>query len=253
VIAAAERCARSIGLGADRVLICADVMTEEAYLAALATSLGTSYEPLDHVSRAECPLDDNQLIQAAAAGLLPLRDEGEIVWILAPRCLTARRLADRGQSRPEWPRSFRLTSSKRLWRFVAQHTQDALGRRAADGLRQSQPLLSNAPRPHGIGRVAIVASVLLAAAILAVVPAATMAAFATVLCAVFLTAAALRLLSVAFVDRVPGRLVRIPDDRLPIYTVICPLYREAKVVPSLVAAIRALDYPGIMAQTPQAV
>ena len=45
VIAAAERRARAIGLGADRVLICADAMTEDAYLTALAASVGTSYEP----------------------------------------------------------------------------------------------------------------------------------------------------------------------------------------------------------------
>ena len=68
-------------------------MTEDAYLTALAASLGTSYEPLDRIARADCPLDDDQLIQAAAAGLLPLRDAGGITWIIAPRRLTARRLA----------------------------------------------------------------------------------------------------------------------------------------------------------------
>ena len=139
-------------------------MTEEAYLTALAASLGTSYEPLDRISRADCPLDDDQLIQAAAAGLLPLREAGEIIWIIAPRCLTARRLAS--QSRPAWLQSFRLTSSERLLRFVAQHTQKALGRRAADGLRRSRPLFSNAPRRHGAERIAILALVLLAVAIL---------------------------------------------------------------------------------------
>jgi len=136
IVAAAERRAQSIGLGADRVLVCADAMTEEAYLRALAWSLGTSYERFDRIARADCPLDDNQLIQAAAAGLLPLRERNEIVWIIAPRCLTARRLADPRQSRPGWLRSFRLTSSERLARFVAQHTQTALGRRAAGGLRR---------------------------------------------------------------------------------------------------------------------
>ncbi|HTC37742.1 MAG TPA: hypothetical protein VK693_02270, partial [Steroidobacteraceae bacterium] len=63
----------SLGLGADRVLICADVITEEGYLTALATALGTSFEPLENVSRVHCPLSDDQLIEAAAAGLLPLR------------------------------------------------------------------------------------------------------------------------------------------------------------------------------------
>jgi len=100
VIAAAEHRARSIGLGADRVLIYGDAITEEAYLTALAAFLGTSYERLD----------DKQLIQAAAAGLLPLREGSEIVWIIAPRCLTARRLAEPRQVRPQCLRSFRLTS-----------------------------------------------------------------------------------------------------------------------------------------------
>ncbi len=52
-----------------RVLICADAMTEDAYLMVLAASLGTSYEPLERISRADCPLDDDQLVQAASAGL----------------------------------------------------------------------------------------------------------------------------------------------------------------------------------------
>lgn len=64
IVAAAERRAQSIGLGADRVLICADAITEEAYLAALASSLGADYERFDRACRADCPLDDDQMIQA---------------------------------------------------------------------------------------------------------------------------------------------------------------------------------------------
>lgn len=45
-------------------------------------------------------------------------------------------------------------------------------------------------------------------------------------------------------------LTRLADPvDWPIYTVLCPLYREAKVVPDLVAAISALDYPGLMPQS----
>lgn len=35
----------------------------------------------------------------------------------------------------------------------------------------------------------------------------------------------------------------IPADELPIYTVLVPLYKEATVVPQLVASLSALDYP----------
>jgi hypothetical protein len=129
-------------------------MTGDAYLTVLAASLGTSYEPLDRISRADCPLDDDQLIQAAA-GLLPLREASGITWIIAPRCLTARRLASHP---PRWLQPFRLTSSERLLGFVTRHTQKALGRRAADGLRRSRPLFSNAPRRHGAKRITVLGS-----------------------------------------------------------------------------------------------
>ena len=69
---------------------------------------------------------------------------------------------------------------------------------------------------------------------------------------IFLAAAALRLSSALSKQPAPERPFRDSDRELPIYTIICALYREEKVVNKLVAAIRALDYPGIMAQTPQA-
>ena len=68
-------------------------------------------------------------------------------------------------------------------------------------------------------------------------------ALAAALCTVFLVAAALRLFTVAFADQASARPARISDNELPIYTIICALYREANVVGNLVAGIRALDYP----------
>ena len=242
VIAAAEHRARNIGLGADSVLICADAITEEAYLTALSASLGTSFEPLDRVPRAACPLTDYQLIQAAAAGILPLRQSGGLVWIVAPRSLTARRLADLGQPRPQWPPSFRLTSSERLLRFVMQHAQHALARRATDELRRSRPLMSNAPRRRGASRAAAAALTFLMVIAAAFVPMA-IDVVAAALCAVFLAAAALRLFSAGLAAKPPEPRPRTPDVELPIYTVICPLYGEARMVEGLIAAIRALDYP----------
>ena len=242
VIAAAEKRAQSTGSGADSALICGDAITEEAYLTALAASLGTSFEPLDHISRRQCPLDDDQLIRAAEVGLLPLSEGDEHVWVISPRHLTARYLAGPRPLLPSGLRSFRLTSSERLLRFVARHTQKALARRAIGGLRRSRPSLSNAPRPLGIGRLAAVALVFILIDIFAVVPAA-IDFCAALLCSVFLAAAALRLLSVVFAPRDAYGAVRVADHEFPIYTIICPLYREAGIVGNLVAAIRALDYP----------
>jgi cellulose synthase/poly-beta-1,6-N-acetylglucosamine synthase-like glycosyltransferase len=246
ITAAAEHRAQSLGVGAERVLICADAITEEAYLTALANSLGTSYERFDSIARADCPLDDDALIAAAAAGLLPVRQGRGLVWIIAPRGLTARRLADpRRASRDSWPafmQAFRLTSSERLRQFVMQHGQRALGRRAADSLRHNAPRFSNAPTARG-RRIPALAVAVVAFLFFAAAPIAMIETLSGVLCALFLAAAILRLWSACFTDRVAPPPPRIEDRRLPVYTIICALYREARVVDKLVDAIRALDYP----------
>lgn len=243
VIAAAERRALSIGLGADRVVICADVMTEEGYLTALATSLGTFFDPLENVSRAQCPLGDDQLIEATAAGLLPLREGNQLSWIIAPRCLTARNLANLGSSGSPWPRLFRLTSPERLSHFADRYEQAALGRRAASELQRLQPHLSKAPRAAGWSFIVIAAIAAVSGAIFAAAPGVMVDAVAASCSAAILAARALRLLCAFRAGPRPSLRPRTANSDLPVYSVICPLHREAKVVRQLVDAIRALDYP----------
>jgi hypothetical protein len=243
LIAWAERRAARVGVGADHVLISADAITEEAYLVALAASLRVRYERLDTVSRDACPLNDDELIQAAAAGLLPLRDGNDILWLVAPNCFSARHLADRRLPRPEFLRRFGFTSSERLRNFAAAHTQGALGRRAAEGLHRAGPLLSNAPHVLRRPKFVALALVALAAALLVVAPTATITAFSTTLCIIFLASAALRVWSALIGGDPPSDATRVRDDRLPIFTIICALYHEAPVVEGLIAYIRALDYP----------
>jgi cellulose synthase/poly-beta-1,6-N-acetylglucosamine synthase-like glycosyltransferase len=60
--------------------------------------------------------------------------------------------------------------------------------------------------------------------------------------AAFGIAAVLRL-AAAFIPRRVVTAPTLPDEALPLYTVICPLYREAAVVGELVAALERLDYP----------
>jgi hypothetical protein len=131
-----------------------------------------------------------------------------------------------------------------------QHGQRALGHRAADDLRYNAPLFSNAPAAPGRRSIAKPALALFAFLFFALAPIAVIEALSGLICALFLAAAILRLWSARFAGAAAARHTRIDDARLPIYTIICALYREAPVVENLVAAIRALDYPGIMAQTP---
>ncbi|MGC1863516.1 MAG: hypothetical protein WA733_20950, partial [Methylocystis sp.] len=72
------------------------------------------------------------------------------------------------------------------------------------------------------------------------------------LAAAFLSAVFLRLFACAQSFEPEAQAAPLADARLPVYTLIVPLYREARVALQLARAIDRLDYPGIMAQTPQA-
>jgi cellulose synthase/poly-beta-1,6-N-acetylglucosamine synthase-like glycosyltransferase len=241
LVAAAERRAAAIGIGADRVLIAANAITEDAYLAARARSLGIGFARLDEVPRAACPLDQDQLIEAGTSGLLTLRAANEVAWIIAPCCRCVHALPDMLAARPHTRRSFYLTSDSQLRRFVARHAPDALGRRAADGLRRTWPLLSCAPQAPR--RPLAIAGGLIALTLLAALPLQPFAAVNAILCVVFLAMAALRLATALPTPRTTAPVGRMRDAELPIYTIICALYREASVVEDLVAAIRRLDWP----------
>jgi hypothetical protein len=91
-IEAAERRAAALGVGADRVLIATGALSEETYLRALGERLGVIFEPLDGTPRAFCPLNDERLIESAAAGMLPLAIDDELTLVVAPRGAAARRI-----------------------------------------------------------------------------------------------------------------------------------------------------------------
>lgn len=50
-----------------------------------------------------------------------------------------------------------------------------------------------------------------------------------------------RLIAAAHLQPILSRLAE--PVRWPVYTILCPLYREANVTPDLIAAINAIDYP----------
>ncbi len=166
-IAAVERRARALGVTADRVLITSGLLTEEAYVRALARSLGLIFEPLESAPDGDWVLSKDRLLDACAAGLLPLLHHEELAIVVAPRGRATRQLCALANSSPEWRGRFRLTTSERLTRFVQRNLKAALGRRASFALRTERPDLSAAPRdvPWPRKNVILLAAVILGAAI----------------------------------------------------------------------------------------
>jgi cellulose synthase/poly-beta-1,6-N-acetylglucosamine synthase-like glycosyltransferase len=241
LLAAAERRAAEVGVGADRVLIAAGLIDEDAYLRWLAQSLGVAQEPLGPGAWEACPLNDDRLVDAAMAGLLPLRVGGELVWVIAPRHLAARTLTAFVARFPDFAARLRLTTRGRLNNFIAQHAADALGRRAARALDTRWPHLSAA----SIFTRLPVALVLTAAAALAglvTFPLETVIALNALFAAGFVGWLAMRLFS-SWIEPPLPRTQRIPDHALPVYSIIVALYREASSVGNLIGALNELDYP----------
>jgi hypothetical protein len=237
VIAEVERRATRSHVGADRVLIAGGFMDEDRYFHALCGWLGLAYETFAERGREACPLDDYQLVEAAKSGLLPLVIDEESIFVVAPRSVAY--LLDFAAAHPGL--QFRLTSTARLNRFISRHTQDALGYRASEALKHVWPDLSAASRNwRPLIPLAVIVSVGLCALFLFPEPA--LIAIETMLAGGFIAWLALRWFG-SYVSVRRPRPRRIPDDRLPVYTIIVALYREAHSVEGLVRALRNFDYP----------
>jgi cellulose synthase/poly-beta-1,6-N-acetylglucosamine synthase-like glycosyltransferase len=242
-IDAAEQRALQVDTGADRVLVYAGVVDEDIYLRLLADSLGVAFEPFDDVPRAACPVDDERLIEAPAAGLLPLMAGGDLKLVVAPNGLSVRRIIHLVRSRPELAKSFRLTTAARLKAFVARHAEDAIGDRATNDLARKWREMSAAP-PRWQPRIAPILAI--GAAAIAAVAFAPLTA--KLVCDVFLSIIFLSWMVLRIVGLLIGHLRSsqrgwLPDRDLPTYTILVPLYREVSSIDGLVASLRRLDYP----------
>jgi len=246
VIAAIEHRAAEIGISAERVLIAAGFMDEDHYVYALARMLGFEYETFDDRGRGCCPLNDQRLLLAAKIGLLPLVIDDEEVFVLAPH--SVREFVHYLTFHPRV--RFRLTSSARLNLFIADKGRAAVAYEATSALRSRWPRLcaGSSSQLFRVGSAALLVSLLAA---LVAFPSATLVTVEASLAVAFLGALGLRLLG-SYLTALPSPTERILDHDLPVYTIIVALYRESKAVKGLVASLRDLEYPGIMAQTPQA-
>ena len=146
VIDDAECRAAALGVGADRVLIATGELSEEAYLRALGDALGVEFEPLDGIPRGQCPLNDERLIESAAAGMLPLAVGDDLYLVVAPRGAAARQILRLIEENPARARRFRFTSAERLNRFVLRYAGKTLAARASGQLKQEWPMFSAGPR-----------------------------------------------------------------------------------------------------------
>jgi cellulose synthase/poly-beta-1,6-N-acetylglucosamine synthase-like glycosyltransferase len=117
-------------------------------------------------------------------------------------------------------------------------------RRTESRLAQCHPAYSAAQPARPWQKIAVAMLAALAALLLLVRSDYVLIPFAMVFSLVFLASIAVRLLAVVQIFEVRERCrKRLKEEALPIYTVLVPLFREVKMLPSLIRALEHIDYP----------
>ncbi|MFT4229090.1 MAG: glycosyltransferase [Microbacterium sp.] len=194
-------------------------------------------------------LDPQQRVRYAREGWLPVARDGDVVVVAASARLGAHALA-RIEADLGAPVRVHPTTQARIVDGVMAAFGADVAAHAADGLYRRDPALS--ARIVLSTRQKVVAAVLVLILVVAGVmwPLPTVMALVGVASVVFLAstlfkfAVALRGSRYDLVDHVtPEEVAALADDDLPMYTVLVPVFREARVVGRLVENLGRLDYP----------
>ncbi len=236
---AAARRAALLQIGGDEVARAHGLLSPDEITEALAEHLGLEIDPLDD----DAPPDSERILEAARTGVLRRIDsDGRARITVAPRGSGIARLAAALERDPRLVEGLRLASPERLSAYVRRIGATELAREAVLGLHSRCPDLSAAER--GSRSLRVFAGLIAAAALVLglISPAWLLLAMEGFLGTAFLAWIGLRLRA-CFVRPDEIEPLRVPERALPVYTIVVPLYREARIVPRLVAALRRLDYP----------
>jgi cellulose synthase/poly-beta-1,6-N-acetylglucosamine synthase-like glycosyltransferase len=241
LLEAAELAARE-GASADVALLYHGLLSEEEFYRCLAFHVGIPY--LENPVTVEAGPDPTKIVASGVAFLLP-NDVGHVL-LLAPRGDTIADLLrlqrQRGDSNR---RPVAITTPRYFAALVRSAHRGLIVRQASQGLARRDISLS---ARHGL--VPLQTRAILCASFVAGVGVGCDAyrayVAASLMCGfLFLIAVTARLWAMAASPSPPpaGATRRTPDHALPVYTVLVPLYREAAMVPKILAALDALDYP----------
>ena len=241
---------RREGVRLGQVLVGHRYASEEAVYRGLAEQAGLPFADAHQLSDAD--LEAARAVPAAEAighGLLPLRVTSRHAYVAFadPAERGALECARRHLRRPVVP----VVAAPRDLRRVQEAVyEDAILAESTAGLAQRSPeasahvLLSGEQRRFlaGLGAATLLAVLLLRTEVLVLVAGLIVLAYAAVAgFRLFLTYQGARHGRAHQVT--PAELAALDDAELPMYTVLCPLYKEAGVLPQLVKACSELDYP----------
>lgn len=243
LIAEAAAQARWTGASLDATLLASRRIDEDAFYRALARRLGAPFvtQPADLDARMDYGA-------AAAAGVAALARPAQTRWLAAPRGRAIAAML----ALPD-ATGLAITTPRRFGAWLRASAAAQIAEDAALRLHRIEPRLSARVGPSRGTRLASVALAAAIGGLAALWPQVAGLLLWTLLTIAFSMATVIRIFTAAAALEPDTESPPVADRDLPVYTIVIALYRETEIVAALIAALEAIDYPGIMAQTPQAV
>ena len=237
VLSAAVASAKRQGVSADAALLTRSTVSEYHFYRSLACHLRLPFidAPVAVAATARYP-------QAVHAALAPLADRDGPAFVAAPRGSAVAHLilaAYRGELRSR----LALTTPTHFSKLLRATFQSQILHDASYALPALDPMLSAKSMRwrHRAGTGAGIFSLMICAVQNA---AGSTPLFIIGLSFVLLAMVVLRILAcAAALEAVPHPCRRLPDANLPVYSIVIALYREARMVPQLLAALSKINYP----------
>ena len=237
--------AKRMGTTTDHVMLATGALAPERFYQALANHLGAPYG----IAVPALP-EDADLPTIIKSGVVPLADNAQgLRFCFAPRGALIgdlMQLVARGRGvRP----AFSITTPQNLANAVRKVKGNHIAQSASQNLDRLYPNFS-ASNPLSWQQTTLIALSVIYISLSAIFqPALLEASVFVSFGLVFLIALATRL-AATFASTKPHVMSHLiaqsqllSEEALPQYSIIVPLYREARIVPNLIGALNALDYP----------
>jgi glycosyltransferase XagB len=230
--------ASSVNVTAEAPLISEGFVAEGVYYSRLAVHLGAFY--LENDIRFSVHVEPILAMAARAALLAP--NDLNLRAAFAPRGEALRELVLRVESGRLSADAFAICAPQQFDAALRARFSREFVEQAAEGLARRDRHLSAVSGPT-VAQVVVLLGLVFAAVVLAwILPSVALLTLQSTLWLLFLLSIGLRAVATG-AGRPEARIADLADESLPIYSVIVPLHREAEIIPQLLAALGALDYP----------
>ena len=226
------------GVSPKSTLLAEGAVSDDVYYRALADRIGAAPFSRDLVLSSRTEID--AALRGGVAALQPNRHG--LRALFAPRGEAVRELLRRSDDGDLDAATLALCSPRRFEALVRGQFRKQIAAQAANGLTKRDPDLSADRGLSGRQRTAIAAAACALAGLAWMTPKLTAIAASVALWTLFLMAIGLRAVAVG-AGRTPDVAAPLLDEHLPIYSVLVPLHDEADMIPQLLGALEAIDYP----------